>query len=419
MRYPIGCKPSWTHSTRGVHLQPNAYHTWWMRDSDRYVGTYWTDLLNDMHLTWVVMITDGDSCLEQIIVPGWGETTPVEFLLDHGIVPIVRDGTDLLPYSFSNTETVKELVAVYSLYGLKPIVLVANEPWDSREWKDNEAPKKTPENIQWVSNLLANRMMTVYNEGACPGFPDGPSYSYNPFEYLAPSIIDLFQQGLACYAGHHYGKGRPIDWPYDITTQTGYEKIENGHYLTLTESDITDYLDDFAGDPQWREETAEQINDLRFDPNWLSPGKTAVEDDVCFLGYERVLYYASQVGINDLSICLTEGGWVPRDRAGSIEIDYRWPHTTPKMVAKKTLAMFEVDSPFFAICPWLLATEDMGATGWFYDAWHTWAFEDKYGRCKPVIDALINNPPSPPQPIDVEAAKGKFYEMLRNLGENV
>jgi hypothetical protein len=383
-----------------------------MRDSNQFVGTYWPELLNEMHMTWVVMITDGDSCLEQIDVPGWGRTTPVTFLLDHGIVPIIRDGTDLLPYPFSNVDTVCRLVATYDLYGLRPVVLIANEPWDSREWRNGKVPEKTQEGIRYVSNLLADRMMAVYNAGACPGFPDGPSYSYNPWLYLPDSIIEMFQTGRACYAGHHYGKGRPVNYPYDDVTQHGYP---------ITEAEITVMLDDFAGDPQWREETAEQINELR--ANWADPGKTATEDDVCFLGYERVLHYANQVGIDDLCICLTEGGWVPRDRAGSIEIDYRWPHTTPKMVAKKTLEMFTVDSPFFAICPWLLASEDMGASGWVYDAWHTWAYAELYGRQKPVISAL-KDPPSPPPAIDIPAARADFRNawlaagsMLENLGE--
>ena len=30
----------------------------------------------------------------------------------------------------------------------------------------------------------------------------------------------------------------------------------------------------------------------------------------------------------------------------------------------------------------LLADEDMGGSGWPFDAWHGWAYNDKYGRIK-------------------------------------
>ncbi len=77
-------------------------------------------------------------------------------------------------------------------------------------------------------------------------------------------------------------------------------------------------------------------------------------------------------------MALTEGGWTPRDRAGSGgDIDIRMPHTTPKMVAKKTLQIYDAPSPFFAICPWLLADDAMlpeGYAGWPYDAWVGWAY---------------------------------------------
>jgi hypothetical protein len=93
-------------------------------------------------------------------------------------------------------------------------------------------------------------------------------------------------------------------------------------------------------------------------------------------------------------MALTEGGWVPRDRPGTgLNTDIRTPHTTPRMVAKKTLQMYDAPSPFFSICPWLLACEDMGGSGWPYDAWHGWAYADQYGSKKPVITALESTPP--------------------------
>jgi hypothetical protein len=68
------------------------------------------------------------------------------------------------------------------------------------------------------------------------------------------------------------------------------------------------------------------------------------------------------------------------------------------MVAKKSLQMYDTPSPFFAICPWLVATSDMGGTGWFDDAWHGGAFSDKYGREKPVIHILQDTRPKEIEP---------------------
>ena len=115
-------------------------------------------------------------------------------------------------------------------------------------------------------------------------------------------------------------------------------------------------------------------------------------------------------------MAMTEGGWVPRDRAGSgPDVDVRWPQTTPRMVAKKTLAMFEAESPFFALCPWLLAGDDMGGHGWPFDVWHGWAYEDKYGRQKPVVRALQGTADVPSAAHKVKAARGKLDEALALL----
>ena len=113
-----------------------------------------------------------------------------------------------------------------------------------------------------------------------------------------------------------------------------------------------------------------------------------------------------------VQMALTEGGWVPRDRAGSNPTDIRWPYTTPNMVASKTLEAYQDDTPHFAICPWLLADGDMagGDVGWPFDAWVGWAYEDKYGREKPVVGMLRENPP--PVGCDPAGAAGKVGDAI-------
>jgi hypothetical protein len=72
--------------------------------------------------------------------------------------------------------------------------------------------------------------------------------------------------------------------------------------------------------------------------------------------------------------------------------------TTPNKVAENTVMMFEADVPIFALTPWLLASQDMGGSGWPDDCWVGYAFSDKYGREKPVVAALQQ---SAQRPIDI------------------
>ena len=76
------------------------------------------------------------------------------------------------------------------------------------------------------------------------------------------------------------------------------------------------------------------------------------------------------------------------------------------MVAQKTLAMFDIESPFFSICPWLLADDAMvpaGYVGWPYDAWVGWAYGEDYGAEKPVVQMLQRIPPKEVRPRTVPA----------------
>ncbi|MFC2031145.1 hypothetical protein ACFLWA_10490 [Chloroflexota bacterium] len=95
------------------------------------------------------------------------------------------------------------------------------------------------------------------------------------------------------------------------------------------------------------------------------------------------------VFVNDLPQAMDEGGWVPKDRAGGGPVDDRWALTTPKMVGKKTLAMYEAakrasfapmyphGSRFMFLCPWLLASAEMGGGGWEDDSWYGGSYADK------------------------------------------
>jgi hypothetical protein len=113
-----------------VHLLPFGFHGDWLADA-----AYWVDLLVSMDLSWVVLITDGDSVRQKYGT----SSSPLEVLLDGGIIPIVRE-QKLFPHPFTELETVRWTVDLYGQYGLKPLWIIRDEPFDSREWIDGEIP---------------------------------------------------------------------------------------------------------------------------------------------------------------------------------------------------------------------------------------------------------------------------------------
>jgi hypothetical protein len=379
-------------TNRGVHLHPFGFHNEWMEEAD-----YWVGLLQSMHMSWVLALSDSDA----LYISGAAEA-----LLEGGIIPIVRFKYQF-PNPWTEMEATEQLVALYGRYNAPCIIQFANEPFDSREWKDGEVPPKAQ---AWaiISDRWHEAAGQITERDAIAGFPDGPSYGENPFAIIGDEAHH-WEEGRAVYLGHYYGKGRPLDFPEDDVS----------HYGTpLTMEEYRAALDDYADDPAWNEgeHVLGLMNEQRAE--WADPSLTPLDDDICWRGWEKVLHRSRETFGFEVQMALTEGGWVPRDRAGSGSvIDIRWPYTTPRMVAEKTLAMYEDDAPLFAICPWLLADEDMGGSGWPFDAWHGWAYSDKYGRQKPVIRTLQENPPPPPGPTNEWAEVLKLARELQGVVE--
>lgn len=380
-------------TNRGAHLQPFGHHGAWCKDPDR--RRYWLDLMQSMHLSWVVMLTDGDSCLAE-----FDGKPVVGHLLDAGIIPIIRYYAPL-PRPFSGHDVVRRLVDVCKPYGIKPFVQLWNEPGDSREWVKGIVPGDW---WQQFVNVWKKGAADVLALGALPGFPDGPGYDFwnqHPFRDTW-DVREFWQEG-AWYGVHNYGKGRPLDYPYENVSRFGTQ---------LAEAEYRAALDDYADDPAWRDIPLDVINKARRDQ--ANPYLTALDDDVCWNAWQKVDHYASITLGHSVPMAMTEGGWQPRDRAGSgPDCDLRWPLTTPRKVAEKTVAMFQSDAPLFAQCPWLLACGDMGGSGWEYDSWVTWAYADKYGREKPVVQALQQTPPQGRTLAQVMAELGEMVKELR------
>jgi hypothetical protein len=346
-------------TNRGVHGPPTGHHTGWMPRAD-----YWVGLLQSMRVSWMTLLSDSDA----VVAEGAAEA-----LLEGGVIPVVRCAYQF-PDEFDEMAAVEKLVAVCARHGAPCVVQFANEPFDSREWRGGRVP---PEDAAWpvIAGRWHQAERVITERGAVAGFPDGPCYSRNPFAEIGDPG-GHFEAGRAVYLGHFYGKGRPVDYPRDAATRLGQP-------TTLPEWEAA--LDDYAADPAWDggQAAVDRANAQR--AAWADPD---CEDDACWRGWEKVLRWGREALGFDVRVAMTEGGWVPRDRAGSAPADVRWPLTTPKMVAKKTLAMFEAESPLWFQTPWLLACSLMGATGWEFDSWVTGAYRPNYWLELPVVRAL-------------------------------
>ena len=369
-------------TNRGVHLQPHGYpkgsddaHPGWMQRAD-----YWVGLLQSMHMSWCVILSESDAVLT---------SGACEALLDGGIIPIVRFKIKV-PRPFMEMEATKQLSKLYAKYDAPLVVQYWNEPFDERERSRQWPPKDMDQAWHIIRDCWNNAAKQIVlaggdRENTYPGFPDGPCYDRNPFIEIGDPD-GYWATGRSVYLPHNYGKGRPLDYPFDAVSRFGTPlSIEEYH------RDLDDYWNDIV----WNEGgyVLGLMNQQRRE--WANPNASPLEDDTCWLGWMKTMWYADQAFGFQVEMALTEGGWVPRDRAGGGDhpIDIRWPYTTPKMVAKKTLAAYESNSPFFAICPWILASSHMGAVGWEFDCWVTDAYQPKYGPLLPVVKMLQDNAP--------------------------
>lgn len=280
-------------TNRGVHLQPFGHHGDWLNRA-----SYWVDLMVSMGMSWAVILTDGDSVRQK-----HNGLNPLEVLLDAGIIPIVRE-MKRFPAQFTERDTFLWTVELYGRYGLRPFWIIRNEPFDSREWAKQTVPADA---WQTILSVWAQAAKFIASNGGYVGFPDGPCYRFNPFESLRDFGCQwIFDQGMGFYAGHHYGKNRHRDYPYDAVTRYGAK---------LTEEAYQRLLDDMAGEPGWREEGLDQINQRR--DALQNPATTPLQDDTCWRGWEKVAHWSLETFGYVVPMALTEGGWVPRDRAGT------------------------------------------------------------------------------------------------------
>lgn len=378
-------RPAWlpeqvsgrTVTRRGVHLHPHGQHSHWIQRHD-----YWINLLHEMDMSWVVAVIDSDNLT--IPRPILGDRSVAQLLLDEGIIPICRIQCTL-PYPYPHVAHVEELARQFAEYGLKPILTAGNEPGNPREWRNHQVP---PDWFEfYVGDWFPRTAQAIINAGGVAGFADGPSLPADPFP-LMEDTWPLWESHDIIYTAHPYGLNRRHDYPYcQVVQATSPDQVP-----LLTDSDLQDWFGPHYDDPGLNDTPLGTINNERI--LGRQPGLTALDDDVCWRGWERIASWMEQHFGHPLCIAMTEGGWTPGARAGiGPDADLRWPRPTPVQVADWTATILSdtgAPHPMFAQCPWLLADGDMAGydVGWPYDAWVGWAYERIYGREKPVIAAL-------------------------------
>jgi hypothetical protein len=333
----------------------------------------WLERLLGMSVTWVMALTDSDAFYQQ---------GAAEVLLSAGIIPIVRFNGSNLPGHFTHMAATEQLAALYAQHGAPLFVQYLNEPGDPREWEGGTVPPDWWD--IWTSRWREGAALII-ERGAMAVLPDGPCFPQSPFPACSQGIEDLFAGGWVAYGGHYYGLNRPLDYPYDDAQRYG---------TPMTPEEYDASLDDFAADPMWRDPPLDVLNQARAEQ--ADPDLTPLQDDTCWRGWEKVEWWMGRDLGFRIPHLMGEGGWTPKARAGSggdFELRYTLP--TPRRVAERTLAMYQEPSPLFAICPWLLASEHLGGSGWYDDAWCGGAFYDLYGFEKPVVQTLRANPPEP------------------------
>jgi len=382
---------------RGVHMQPSGQ---WGMFLENY--SEWIARLVAMHITYVVALTDSDS----ILIQKKDGKNPIELMFDAGIIPVIRLNGSNLPGHFTHQSVTEQLVELYSRYNAPCFIQYLNEPGDSREWVNGYVPPDWWE--IWTSRWREGARQII-ERGAMAVLPDGPCFDKSPFPDCSLGIEEYFASGWVAYGGHYYALNRPLDYPYDDAQRLG---------TPMTLDEYLKSLDRFASDPNWHDPPLNVLNSER--ARLANPNLTALEDDTCWRGWEKVEYWMDRDLGYKIPHLMTEGGVTPKARAGSgpnNELRYTLP--TPQKVAERTLQMYNhPDSPLSVVCPWVLASEWLGAVGWYDDCWFGGAYYDMYGFDKPVVGMLTLNAPDEvddPMSILIQSARDSIAASIADL----
>ncbi len=347
-------------SRRGIHWSPSVFHP------SGSTLDWWVDELRAMHVRWVKLLDHGGGSSRHVC----------QRLLQNGILPIVRMYRDRPnPGSLSDQEkdTISELVELGVRY-----FECNNEPnlpaeWQEGEWQSGGRPDLVMQH--WLQDAEA-----IISRGGYPAFPA------------------LAQSGTKSDVGSIPWYVAAFQWLDEQAHDDALSVFDNGAWIAVHDAVLNHCYKDDEG--EWHFE-------YPYDPICQAdqPGKTIMDDDNSLIGHRVPAGLLMEHFDLRVPVISTEGGvFVPR--SGWQQWDPRYPGYNYDGQAERTVAMFEwlrshAEEYYFAMCPWIIASERMGHidAAWTEDAW--------YGldRELPVIAAVKAmgpepEPPPPPLPLD-------------------
>ncbi len=341
-------------SRRGIHWSPSVFHptgstlNWWM------------DELRAMHIKWVKLLDDGSGSSKHVC----------QTLLQNGIIPIVRlYRARPNPGSLDDAaiDTIADLVAVGVRYFESN-----NEPnqpieWQEGEWQSGGRPELVMQH--WLQDAEA-----IIAKGGYPAFPALAQNSRHPEHGSIAWYINAFQ------------------WLDDHAHDAAVRAFENGGWIAVHDAVLNHC---------YRDDEGEWHFDYPYDPvcQAAHPGRTIMEDDNSLIGHRvPAKLLMDHFGLQ-VPVISTEGGvFVPK--GGWQQWDPLYPGYNYEGHAERTVAMFEWlrvngEDYYFAMCPWLIASEKMGHVDpiWAESAWY------RMDRDLPVVDAVKAMGPEPEPPL--------------------
>jgi len=346
-------------SRRGIHWSPSVFHPtgssldWWLKE------------LLAMNVKWVKVLDNGGGSSKHVC----------QKFLEHEIIPIVRLYRARPNPGHLNEENLQTVATLVQM-GVKYFEC-NNEPnlpleWQDGQWQNGGRPELVMQD--WLQDAKA-----IIARGGYPALPALAQCGHQNETGSIPWYVKAFQW----LDEHAHGDAAYV--------------FGNGAWIAVHNAVLNHCYKDDQG--AWHFE-------YPLDPICQAdqPGKTVMDDDNSLIGHRvPVKLLQDRFGLK-VPVISTEGG-LPVPRGGWQVWDQRYPGYNYEGHAERTMAMFEWlrsngEDYFFAMCPWIIASERMGHIdpAWTEDSWY------RMDRDLPVVAAVkgmgAEALPPPPLPLD-------------------
>ena len=318
-------------SRRGIHWSPIVFHP---------TGStldWWLDELQAMNMRWVKLLDNGGGSSKHVCSQ----------LLQRGILPIVRMYR-FRPNPGSLSEQENKTIADLVQLGVRYFEC-NNEPNLVEEWQDGEW--QTGGRPELVMQHWLKDAESIITRGGFPAFPALAQASHHSDSGSIPWYINAFR------------------WLDEQAHDRAKQVFENGAWIAVHDAVLNHCYKDDGG--KWHFE-------YPYDPICQAdkPGRTIMDDDNSLIGH-RVPAQLLQEHLNlQVPVISTEGG-VFAPKGGWQQLDTRYPGYEYDGHAERVVAMFDWlrvngEPYFFAMCPWLIASEKLGHVdpAWRDDVWY-------------------------------------------------